>query len=72
MQRDLFDERHLLEIRSPAYPGERLVVCRNPSLAQWRVKKREERLTATEEKLRGIQAGVTVAGARARKRLAWP
>ena len=58
MQRDWFDERHLLEIVSQRYPGERLIVCRNPSLAQLRAKKREELLAATEEKLRGIQAGV--------------
>jgi len=58
VQMDLFDERNLLEIRSPAYPGERLMACRNPSLAWQRAKKREELLVATEEKLRGLQAGV--------------
>jgi transposase len=56
--RDSFDERNWLEIVSPMYPGERLLACRNPSLAQWRAQKREELLAATEEKLRGIQAGV--------------
>jgi transposase len=55
---DLFDERNLLEIVSPAYPGERLVAYWNSSLARLRAKKREELLVATEEKLRGIQAGV--------------
>jgi hypothetical protein len=40
VQMDLFDERNLLEIASPMYPGERLVACRNPSLAQLRAKKR--------------------------------
>jgi hypothetical protein len=55
---DRFDERNLLEIRSPAYPGERLMVGRNPSLPWLRAKKREVLLVATEEKLRVIQAGV--------------
>jgi transposase len=58
VQMDLFDERNLLEIASPRYPGERLMVCRNPSLALRRAKKREEWLVATEDKLRAIQAGV--------------
>jgi transposase len=58
LQMDRFDERNLLEIVSPEYPGERLVACRNPPLARLRAKKREALLVATEEKLRGIQAGV--------------
>ena len=58
VQMDLFDEINLLEIVSPMYPGERLVACRNPSLAQLRAQKREALLAATEEKLRGIQAGL--------------
>ena len=58
VQMDLFDERNLLEISSPAYPGERLMACRNPALAQLRAKKREALLEATEVKLRAIQAGV--------------
>ena len=33
VQPSLFDERHLAEIRTEAYPGERLVVCYNPMLA---------------------------------------
>ena len=33
LQLSLFDERDLAEIASPDYPGERLVVCRNPDLA---------------------------------------
>ena len=33
LQLDLFDERNLLELSSPDYPGERLVACRNPELA---------------------------------------
>ena len=47
-QPSLFDERGLAEIASDAYPGERLVVCRNPMLAERRRAKREELLAATE------------------------
>ena len=38
----LFDQRDLAEIQSPDYPGERLIVCRNPLLAQERSRKRQE------------------------------
>ncbi|MFV2074285.1 MAG: IS1634 family transposase [Thermoanaerobaculales bacterium] len=44
----LFDERDLAEITSPDYPGERLIVCRNPFLADERARKREELLEQTE------------------------
>jgi putative spermidine/putrescine transport system permease protein len=47
----LFDERGLAEITAPAYPGERLVVCRNPDLARERARKREDLLAATERDL---------------------
>src|SRR5437867_1742598 len=40
LQLDLFDERNLLELSSPDYPGERLVACRNPELAKLRTHKR--------------------------------
>jgi transposase len=50
----LFDERDLAEISSPDYPGERLVVCRNPLLAAERKRKREELLGATEKQLEKI------------------
>src|SRR5580700_612087 len=56
LQPSLFDTRDLAEITSPDYPGERLVVCRNPLLADERARKRRELLAATEEKLRKIQA----------------
>src|SRR5438093_1650734 len=46
-----FDERDLAEIRSPAYPEERLIVCKNPLLADERRRKREELLVATEREL---------------------
>lgn len=51
LQLSLFDERDLAEISDPAYPGERLVVCRNPLLAQERARKRTELLAATEREL---------------------
>ena len=50
----LFDERHLAAVRSPDYPGERLIVCHNPLLAEHRRQKREALLRATEEALAGI------------------
>jgi Transposase DDE domain len=58
LQPSLFDARDLAEITSLDYPGERLVVCRNPLLAEERARKRRELLAATEEKLRQIQARV--------------
>ena len=56
MQLSLFDETDLVEIRSEAYPGERLMVCRNPLLAEERARKREELLRATEALLDPIVA----------------
>jgi hypothetical protein len=52
----LFDERNLAELRSPDFPGERLVVCRNPALAAERTRKRNELLAATEKKFAEIVA----------------
>ena len=54
VQLSLFDERHLAEVHSPDYPGERLIVCHNPLLAEHRRQKREALLTATEEALARI------------------
>ena len=48
LQLGLFDERDLAEITSPEFPGERLVVCRNPALRAERARKREALLAATE------------------------
>jgi transposase len=59
LQLDLFDERNLLELSSPDFPGERLVACRNPQLAKLRSHKRQELLAATEVNLEKIQ--ITVA-----------
>jgi transposase len=51
LQRSLFDETNLAEIRSPEFPGERLMACYNPLLADERGRKREELLVATEKEL---------------------
>jgi hypothetical protein len=58
IQLSLFDQRDLAEIASPDYPGERLVVCRNPLLAEERARKRRDLLDATEKKLIPIQTRV--------------
>ena len=50
----MFDERDLAEISSPDFPGERLIVCRNPVLADQRHRKRQELLAATEKELAPI------------------
>jgi Transposase DDE domain len=51
LQLSLFDQTNLAEITSPQFPGERLVVCRNPQLAAERARKREDLLAATEREL---------------------
>ncbi len=56
VEMSLFDERDLVEITSDAYPGERLMVCRNPLLAADRARKRSELLAATEALLEPIAA----------------
>ncbi|HMO47841.1 MAG TPA: IS1634 family transposase [Rubrivivax sp.] len=58
LQLGLFDERNLVELSSPQYPGERLVACRNPELAKLRAHKRAELLAATEAGLDKIKARV--------------
>ncbi|MBV8573515.1 MAG: IS1634 family transposase, partial [Acetobacteraceae bacterium] len=58
LQLSLFDHRDMAEITSPDYPGERLVVCRNPLLAAERARKRDELLAATEKDLARIQTRV--------------
>jgi hypothetical protein len=54
LQMSLFDAQDLAEITHPDYPGERLIACRNPALAQLRAAKRESMLTATEALLNKI------------------
>jgi hypothetical protein len=58
LQLSLFDEQNLAEITHPDYPGERLVCCRNPALAESRRLKREALLAATEADLEKIQKSV--------------
>ena len=61
IQLSLFDTQNLVEVADSRYPGERLVVCYNPMMAQQRAGKREELLAATERELeqvaRRVQAG---------------
>jgi hypothetical protein len=56
LQLSLFDERDMAEIVSDDYPGERLIVCRNPELAAERTRKRADLLEATEKALVRIRA----------------
>jgi transposase len=57
-QPSLFDEQNLAEITSDEFPGERLMVCRNPLVAQERARKREALLEATEADLEPIRERV--------------
>lgn len=57
-QPSLFDELALAEIASEQFPGERLIVCRNPLVAAERARKREALLAATEDELGRIGARV--------------
>jgi transposase len=67
LQLSLFDQQNLGEIASADYPGERLVVCRNPLVAAERARKREDLLQATEAALaplkQRVEAGTLVAAA---------
>jgi transposase len=58
LQHGLFDERNLLQIIHPDYPGERLIACRNPELAQLRAVKRRSLLEATQQELQKVRARV--------------
>ena len=58
LQMSLFDRQNLAEISSDLYPGERLIVCHNPLLAEDRKRTRKELLEATEKKLSRIAAQV--------------
>jgi Transposase DDE domain len=58
LQLSLFDEREMAAITAPEFPGERLIVCRNPDLAGERRRKRETLLAATERDLAAIAAAV--------------
>jgi hypothetical protein len=54
-QLSLFDEQGLCEVSSPEFPGERLVVCRNPAVAAERARKRAELLALTEADLEKVK-----------------
>jgi len=56
LQLSLFDQTDLAEVTHPDYPGERLVVCRNPLLAAERARKRADMMAAAEKKLEAIAA----------------
>jgi hypothetical protein len=58
LQLSLLDEQDLAEITSPDFPGERLIACRNPVLADERARKREDLLAATEKALAPLIARV--------------
>src|SRR5512142_1876597 len=58
IRKDLEAER-LAEITAPEFPGERLVACYNPQLAEQRRHKRQELLAATEAELEALAARVT-------------
>jgi len=58
LSRSLFDAENLAEIRSPEFPGERLVACYNYLLAESRARRREELLAATERDLKRLAAQV--------------
>jgi Transposase DDE domain len=59
LQMSLFDDRDMAAITAPDFPGERLIVCRNRTLAAERARKREDLLAATERDLARIAAAVT-------------
>jgi len=59
----LFDQQDLAEVTWPErYPGQRLIVCRNPALAAERTRKRQELLEATEKDLALIAKAVARPG----------
>jgi hypothetical protein len=59
LQLSLFDRTDMAEIVSPDYPGERLIVCKNPLLATERQRKRADLIAATEKELLAISAATT-------------
>ena len=62
--RNDLEARHLAEITSPEFPGERLVACYNPQLAEQRRHKRQELLAATRTELEALAASVARASDR--------
>ncbi len=58
LQMSLFDTQGFAEVTSADYPGERLIACFNPLLAEERKRKRHELLEVTQKKLDGIVRAV--------------
>ncbi len=58
LQMSLFDDRDMASVTSPEFPGERLIVCRNPDLARERARKRQDLIAATERDLAKVAAAV--------------
>src|SRR5947208_14027915 len=58
LQLSLLDQKNLVEITSPDYPGERLMVCHNPCEQEERKRKRQALLEATEKSLEKISKEV--------------
>ncbi len=69
LQLSIFDQRNLAEITDPAFPNERLVVCKNPLLAAERERKREDLLRATEAKCKPIEERVAAGKLRGKDRI---
>jgi transposase len=59
IQLSLFDKQDLVALRDPEFPGERLVACLNPLLAEERARHREDLLQATERALDRVVAATT-------------
>lgn len=69
LQLGLFDERNLFELTHAEFPGERLVACRNPQLAQLRARKRDDLLEATTLELAKVRSMVEHKRLRGRERI---
>ena len=70
VQLGIFDEVNLIEITADDYPGERLIVCRNPELTKQRAVKRQALLDATAEKLQEVRATVESGKLRGKEKIA--
>ena len=72
VQLSMFDELDLAEIAcEPLYPGQRLVVCRNPLVAADRARTRQELLAGTENSWVRSSAVLTRARCKGRPRSAF-
>jgi transposase len=70
VQLGLFDQVNLFEISTLDYPGERLIVCRNPELAKQRAYKRQALLDATTDKLKEVGSIVEGGKLRGKEKIA--